>query len=556
MSQADGPTLKAIFNTGFALSQAVSRKLSSSEPQAQSMSVFSSTPGLPTDLTTPRPKRSKVPGPATQLLNELFEEIDDIEAVESTDDSTYVDVQHARQRAGRLGLRSRSRIERSFKSKSLDGPQQSMSSSDHFMNSSVEYSHLTVSPEEDLQKLSDRFGEIQSRNKKSIEADDETICNSLPELNTGYFSRYAKLRGSAKAREQEFQDALKKEKETYEPTSGFLKKQMPGLSASEMRKRIPKLIIAEAEYEFDEEDENEKSAIQILEALFKELAERDASTDKDQLKSARQIIEGVQNEGKDHGEKQAVATGDIEDDFVHMDHKSEKSHGLGHDIYKSRESNIFADFAEQTDDEIREYSAIAQQYIKDGCKVRRLEQIIEKDEEELVQSQQQNKVEPECTPSSTIKEKDKQESTKSQQPNEVESEATALREIEKKDHEETAESQQILYKVSPVMESPIVNDKDTIPQEQPEVGGNTKEDADSQDSPQGHGTPENQNPEIDKPVDEFTSISFGDLDISDSTSCDGNDSEEEDEMQFGMAAVATGVMIAALWLIERKTAFC
>ncbi|KAF7914580.1 uncharacterized protein EAF01_000986 [Botrytis porri] len=531
MSQADGPTLKAIFNTGFALSQAVSRKLSSSEPQAQSMSVFSSTPGLPTDLTTPRPKRSKVPGPATQLLNELFEEIDDIEAVESTDDSTYVDVQHARQRAGRLGLRSRSRIERSFKSKSLDGPQQSMSSSDHFMNSSVEYSHLTVSPEEDLQKLSDRFGEIQSRNKKSIEADDETICNSLPELNTGYFSRYAKLRGSAKAREQEFQDALKKEKETYEPTSGFLKKQMPGLSASEMRKRIPKLIIAEAEYEFDEEDENEKSAIQILEALFKELAERDASTDKDQLKSARQIIEGVQNEGKDHGEKQAVATGDIEDDFVHMDHKSEKSHGLGHDIYKSRESNIFADFAEQTDDEIREYSAIAQQYIKDGCKVRRLEQIIEKDEEELVQSQQQNKVEPEfrsyCSP------RDR-----------------------KKDHEETAESQQILYKVSPVMESPIVNDKDTIPQEQPEVGGNTKEDADSQDSPQGHGTPENQNPEIDKPVDEFTSISFGDLDISDSTSCDGNDSEEEDEMQFGMAAVATGVMIAALWLIERKTAFC
>ncbi|TGO22904.1 hypothetical protein BPAE_0151g00320 [Botrytis paeoniae] len=520
MSQADGPTLKTIFNTGFALSQAISEKFSSSEPLPQShMSIFSSSPGLPTDLATPRPNRTKLPGPATQLLNELFQELDEIEAVESIEDSTYVNVDHARKRADRLGHRPRPRIETLFKSKSLDGPHQSPSSSDHFLNSSVDYSHLTVSPEEDLQKLADRFGEIQSRHKQIIEADNETIWNSLPDLNTGYFSCYAKVRGSAKAYEQEFQDTLKKEKEIYESTPGFLKKQMPGLSATEMRKRIPRLIIAEAEYEFDEEDEDEKHAIEILEAIFKELAEREASTDKNQWKSARQIIEGVENKGQDNEEEQAVAKGDIED-------KSEKRYGSDHDNYKSREINIFSDFAEQTDDEIRQYSAITQQYIKDGCKTRGLDQIMEKDEEELV---------------------------KSQQPNEVESEVTPPPELEEKDKQEITEPQQDLCEVSPVIESPPVNEKDPIPQEEPDIEGNTKKDEDSSNSPQDDDTLENQNqnPDIDKSVDEVISVSSST--ISDSTSSIDRSVSEEDEMQFGMAALATGVMVAALWMIERKT---
>ncbi|TGO36090.1 hypothetical protein BHYA_0136g00330 [Botrytis hyacinthi] len=524
MSQVDGPTLKAIFNTGFSVTQAISKKLSSSEPHPQDhMSIFSSSPGLPTDLATPRPKRTKLPGPATQLLNELFEEVDEIEAVESIEDSTYVNVDDARQRAGRLRLRPRPRIETSFKRKSLDGPHHSASSSDHFMNSSVDYSHLTVSPEEDLQKLADRFGEIQSRNKRIIEADDDSIWNSLPDLNTGSFSRYAKIRGSAKAYEQEFQDALRKEKEIYESTPGFINKQMPGLSATEMRKRIPRLIIAEAECEFDEEDENEKHAIQILEALFKELAEREAGTNSDQWKSAKQIIERVENNGKDDGEEQAVATGNI-------DHQSGKSHGLDHDTHRSREINIFSDFAEQTDDEIRQYSAITQQYIKDGCIVRGLDQIIEKNEEQPVKPQQPSEVEPEITPSLKLEEKDKQEST---------------------------ESQQSLCEVSPAMISPPVNEKEPIPQEQHDKEGNTKEDEDSQKSSQNLDTPENQNLDVDiyKPIDEVTTASYST--ISNSTfSIDGSALEEEDELQFGLAAVATGVMVAALWMIERKTGVC
>ncbi|TGO46345.1 hypothetical protein BCON_0330g00100 [Botryotinia convoluta] len=528
MSQADIPTLKAIFNTGFAVTQAISKKLSSSEPLPQShMSIFSSTPGLPIDLATPRPNKTKFPGPATQLLNDLFDELDEIEPVELIEDSTYVNVNHARKRAGRLGHRPRPRIETSFKSKSLDGPHQSLSSSDHFLNSSINYSDQNVSPEKDLKKLADRFGEIQSRNKQIIEADD-TIWNSLPDLNTGYFSRYAKVRGSAKAYEQGFQDSLKREKEIYESTPGFINKQMPGLSATEMRKRIPRLIIAEAEYEFDEEDEDERYAIDILEALFKELAEREASTNKNQWKSAEQIIDGVENKGKDDGEEQAVATRDIEKNYGYMDHQSGKSHGPGHDVFKSREINIFSDFAEQTEDEIRQYSAITQQYIKDGCKVRGLNQIIEKDEEQLLQSQQPNEVEPEITPPLDFEEKDKQK---------------------------LPESQQHLCEVSPMMESPTANKKVTISQEQPETEGNTKEDEDSQNSSQNHDTPENQNLNVDKPVDSVISVSSST--ISGSTfSIDGSVSEEEDEMQFGMAALATGVMVAALWMIERKTGVC
>lgn len=445
MSQADGPTLKAIFNTGFAVTQAISKKVSSSEPLTQSqMSIFSSTPRLPTDLATPRPRRTKLPGPATQLLNELFDEVDGIEAIESIEDSTYVNVDDARQRAGRLRLRPRPRMEMSFKSESLDGTQQSAGSSDYFMNSSVENSHLTVSPEEDLQKLADRFGEIQSRNKRIIEADDDSIWNSIPDLNTGSFSRYAKIRGSAKAYEQEFQEALKKEKEIYKSTHGFLNKQMPGLSATEMRKRIPRLIIAEAECEFEEEDEDEKHAIQILEALFKELAKREVGPSSNQWKSAKQIIEGVENKGKDDGEEQPVATGDMAANYGHMNDQSGKSHGPGYDVNKSREINIFSDFAEQTDDEIRQYSAITQQYIKDGCRVRGLDQIIEKDEEQLVQSQQLRQPESDPTPPPALEEKNKEEIT---------------------------ESQQHPCEVSPVMESPTVNDKEPILQEQPDKEG-------------------------------------------------------------------------------------
>ncbi|TGO43545.1 hypothetical protein BOTNAR_2538g00010 [Botryotinia narcissicola] len=530
MSQADGPTLKAIFSTGFAVTQAISKKVSSSEPPTQShISIFSSTPGLPNDLATPRPKRTKIPGPATQLLNELFDEVDDIEAVESIEDSTYINVEDARQRADRLRLRSRPRTETSFKSKSLDGPHQTASSSDHFMNSSVDCSHLTVSSEEDLQKLADRFGEIQSKNKRIIEADDETLWNSLPDLNTGSFSRYAKLRGSAKAYEQEFQDTLKKEREIYESTPGFLNRQMPGMSATEMRKRISRLIIPEAEYEFDEEDRDENNEIQILEALFNELTEREAGTNNNQWKSAKEIIEGVENKGKDDGEGQAVATGVMEADNNHMDDQFGKSHDPSHDAYKSREFNIFSDFAEQTDDEIREYSAITQQYIRDGCRVRGLDQIIEKDEEQAVQSQQPNKVEPGITPSLKLEEKSK---------------------------EEIAEPQQNLCDVSPVLEPPVT-EKEPIPQEQPDIEGNTKEDEDSQKSSPNLDTPENQCLDVDicKSIDEVISASSSTISNS-TSSIDGSASEDEDELQFGLAAVGTGVMIAALWMIERKNGVC
>ncbi|KAF7890267.1 hypothetical protein EAF00_008582 [Botryotinia globosa] len=531
MSQADGPTLKAIFSTGFAVTKAISKKVSSSEPLTQSrMSIFSSTPGLPDDLATPRPKRTTFPGPATQILNELFEEVDEIEAVESIEDSTYINVDDARRRAGRLRHRPRPKIERSFKNKSLDGPPQPTSSSDHFMNSSVDYSHLTVSPEEDLQKLADRFGELQSRNKRIIEADDETIWNSLPDLNAGSFSRYAKIRGSAKAYEQEFQDTLKKEKEIYESTPGFLNKQMPGMSATEMRKLIPRLIIPEAEYEFDEEDEDENNAIQILEALFNELTEREAGTNENEWKSAEQIIEEVENKGKDDGEVQPFATGDMEVNYGHMDDQYGKSHDSGHDAHKSREIKIFSDFAEQTDDEIREYSAITQQYIRDGCMVRRLDQIIEKDEEQLVQSQQLNQNESDPTPP---------------------------HEPEEQDKEEITEPQQNLCEVSPVMEYPPVNEKEPIPQEQSGVEGNTKEDEDSQKSSKNLDTPENQCLDVDicKSMDEAVSASSST--ISDSpSSIDGSASGDEDELQFGLAAVATGVMVAALWMIERKTGVC
>ncbi|TEY38093.1 hypothetical protein BOTCAL_0500g00020 [Botryotinia calthae] len=521
MSQADSPTLKAIFNKGFALSQAVSKKISSSEPLPHSrMSVFSSNPDLTTDVATPRSKRTKHSGPATQLLHDLFEELDETESAESIEDSIYVDIQHARQRAGTLGNGPRPRIETSFKTKSFDLPRRSSNSSDHFMDSLIDNSHLNESyDEKDLQKLSDKIGEIQSRNKQIIEADDDTILNTLPAKNTGYFSRYAKVRGSVKAYKQEFEDILKKEKKIYESTPAFINRQMSGLSAAEMRKRIPKLILAQPEYEFDEEDDEEKSAIQILEDLFKELAERDASTNEGELENAEQIIEKVENKGKDNRKEQVFTTGNTED------RQSEKGHSPSHDLYKSREINIFADLAEQTDGEIRQYSAITQQYIADGCQIVGLDQILEKHEEQLVQSQQRNEIEPEVTPTPELEEKNKEEST---------------------------ESQQDICEVSSVMKSPTVDEKDTAQQRQHDVDGNTKEAEEAQNSSQNHDTLETQNLDVIKTVDLVTSASVNE--ISDSTSSiDENAPEEEDEMQCGMAAMATGVMVAALWMIERKT---
>ncbi|CCD34175.1 hypothetical protein BofuT4_P103910.1 [Botrytis cinerea T4] len=106
------------------------------------------------------------------------------------------------------------------------------------------------------------------------------------------------------------------------------------------------------------------------------------------------------------------------------------------------------------------------------------------------------------------------------------------------------------------MESPTVNDEDTIQQDQHDVDGSEYilEDEEFQNSSQHQDTLENQNLDVIETVDLVTSASINE--ISDSTSSiDESASEAEDEVQFGMAAMATGVMVAALWMIERRTVF-
>ncbi|KAJ8061992.1 hypothetical protein OCU04_009775 [Sclerotinia nivalis] len=553
MSREENPTLKVIFDTGCALSQVIFRRMASSEPVLRrggdglefvsgsegvsGSAEVSGSAGVPRSPTIPglarvpgpRPVKTKVPGPATQLLNDFFAEIDEIDTSKSID-ASYVNVllpgyRHARERA-RAGsrLRSRLRIETSFNMNSPNVPDQPPTSPSptHSLNQSFSYSRPHVNSEEDLQELASRFQEIHTGNSELINADAKSISNSLPNLELGTFSNSSK---------EEFKDVFRKEKEIVESSPGFIAHQLPGITGSQMQKQIPKLIVSDAvsDDDYDEgEDEEEKNAIEILEALFGELEERENGSSEEEWKSAEEIFEGAENNGRDTGKEKTVATGDDGDIGIEMGYRADMSHG--HDIDKSSEIHFFDQEAET---EVRQYSALTQQFIENGSSAKRIDSLIEKDE------------------------KDKKDQAHPQSKTSDEFEVAPLLEFGEKGEEKWTKSYQNLNKDISVMESQKIEDHSEAEQDQHDSDGSANQIEDSTTSSTHHDTADEQNIAVDSTFKLTTSTSTSNSNSNSSTSSTSTSStndniEEQKGPQFEMAALATGVMIASLWMIERK----
>ncbi|KAF7857983.1 hypothetical protein EAF04_009340 [Stromatinia cepivora] len=469
----------------------------------------------------PRPVKTKVPGPATQLLNDFFAEIDEIDTSESID-ASYVNVllpgyRHARERAGPRP-RSRLRVETSFDINSPNVPDQPPTSPSptHSLNQPFSYSRPHVNSEEDLQQLASRFQEIHTRNSELINEDAKSISNSLPNPKRRNFSN------SSKAYDKEFGDVLKKEKEIFESSPSFIANQMPGITGSQMQKQIPKLFISDAVLDDDEEeeDEEEKNAIEILEALFSQLGNRENGSSEDEWKSAEEIIEGAKNKGRDTGKGTAVATEDIEDIGIEMGYRADMSHG--HDIDESREINFFNQEAET---EVRQYSSLTQQYIENGSSTKKLDSLIEKGEEDQAHLQSRTSDEFEVAPFS---------------------------EFGDKGEEKWTQSHQDLGKDFSVRESQKIDDNNNVQQGQHDSDGSTNQVEGSNTPSIYHDTADDQNVTVDSTSKSTTSTSNSSTTSSTSTSSTNDNTEERRDPQFEMAALATGVMIASLWMIERK----
>ncbi|CAD6453028.1 bdd9afe5-57c2-4976-8a7a-1d6754b27e91 [Sclerotinia trifoliorum] len=562
MSREENPTLKVLFDTGFALSQAISRRMVSSEPVSRSSRwdnaldyangeervsgsarVGSSLTGFcspkifgiaeaSSPIDTPRPVKTKVSSPATQLLNDFFAEIDQIDTSESID-ASYVNVLlpgycQARERA-RAGSRhkSRLRVKTSSNMNSPNVPDEPPTSPSptHSWNQSFSYSRPHVNSEEDLQELASRFQEIHTRNSESINADTKSLSNSLPNLRRRTFSN------SSKVYDEEFRDVLKREKEFFESSPSFIASQMPGITGSQMQKQIPRLIVSNSVC-VEEEKEGEKNAIEILEALFGELEDRENGSSEDEWKSAEEIIEGVENKGGDKGRAKAVnntfrnnvATEGVDDIDTEMGYNRLKDKKHDHNIDKSSEINFLDQEAET---EVRQYSALTQQYIANGSSSKKLDSLIEKYVEDQAQLQPRTSDEIEVVPLSEFGGKEKRKWAQNPEDIDLHKDLSSIKGPQK-----------------------ISDNPSAAEQDQHDDG---RESSDTSSSAIYHDTADDQNITADS-ISKSTSITSIDNSSTSSISTTSTNygTGEQKDPQFEMAALATGVLIASLWMIERK----
>ncbi|APA13847.1 predicted protein [Sclerotinia sclerotiorum 1980 UF-70] len=528
MSREENPTLKVLFDTGFAFSQAISRRMVLSEPILRSSRGGDgldlandeergyNSAGVGRSLTesrspkisgttkassladTPRLLKTKVSGPATQLLNDFFAEIDQIDTSESIE-ASYVNVllpryRHARERA-RAGSRLRIKTSPSMNSPNIPDQPPTSPSLTHSLNQSFGYSRPHVNSEEDLQDLALRFQETHTENSEFINADAKFISNSLPNPRRRTFSN------SSKVYDQDFRDVLKREKEILESSLGFV----------------------------EEEDEDEKNAIEILEALFGELEDRENCSSEEEWKSAEEIIEDVKSKGGDKGKGKVVATEVAGDIGIEMAYNYSKDKNHHHNIDKPSEIN----FLNQAETEIRQYSALTQQNIESGSSSKKLDSL-EKNVEDQAQLQSRMSNEDEVVPVSEFGEEEEEEKC-TQPPEDID-----------------------LHKdFSPIKESQKISENSSTKQDQQDEDKCTN----TSSSAKYHDTAlaDNQNVAADlfSKSTTITSIDNSSTTSSISTSTSRNDTytmkeQKQKDPQFEMAALATGVLIASLWMIERR----
>ncbi|KAI9651360.1 hypothetical protein NHQ30_001401 [Ciborinia camelliae] len=330
MSRVEYPPLKRLFDTTFAFKQAVSKRMSSSTPLP-----FKPHPSLFS--------LQEVPGPATELLTDFFDDMNKLNMPQPLD-SSYIILSKSHH------VRSPTRHETSTPGLSTntpnipDQPPTSPTSLSRPSGSSsdFQYSRPHVNSAEDLQELASKFKKIHNANAQLIGADSEYISNSLPNL------KLRPMTNPSKVYEEEFKEALDKEKKTFESNIR--------ITGSKMRKQIPKLHISPfSPQEIDRKEkgkatsdgnEMEENAVGILEDLFGELEKRDNGMSEDEWMSADEIIAGAKRYGRKSKNKNQNKKSMVKDE--------ETNRATGINIL-SREIDIYERDTINEDEEINDY---------------------------------------------------------------------------------------------------------------------------------------------------------------------------------------------------------
>ncbi|KAA8564235.1 hypothetical protein EYC84_011181 [Monilinia fructicola] len=528
--------------------------MSSSEPLPPKH--YHDSPSLP--VPSPITDRSSRPGPATRLLNDLFDEMDQLDTPESID-SSYIVIaasSHAPSRARSRTETSNLVLDSQYISSQPPTSRSSMTP-DQQDDSPLTHFRHHVNSTEDLLELTSKIKEIRTRNGPFVNGNPEFISNSFPN---------PKLRSSLRSKastnsREEHRTMIQKLKETFE-SSQFL-------TGAQMRAMAPKVFYTPAPKQGTkgkgrgkekvnlEVDEMEEKAVEILEALFGELNERDAGSSEDEWKTADQLIVGVvnknnsedDNDGKNKNKKKNKDKGkgkEVEaENIVDINHSIEYEEGE-----TSAQTSLTAKtkdpeppelninlFDEENSDDDDEHLAQVQHDINMSLRHTNFERTAEDTDPPQEHTPRSSPGASDETSSAQYGSRDEETSTHS--PHDIPEHFPIAHLHAIAEHEEEIDGWDKSGSEKSFSTAPSIqlHAQDAGTHEKDTELGDEWSDADIEDC-----TP----PE---------SVIDG-SDTSSSAVSSADDGAGENDLQLGMAALATGVMAASLWMIERRMGIC
>ncbi|KAB8292507.1 hypothetical protein EYC80_008217 [Monilinia laxa] len=508
-------------------------------------------------VSSPITDHSPRPGPATRLLNDLFDEMDQLNTPDPIN-SSYIMIAESSD----AHSRPRSRVK--FSRFMLDLPNTpgepptspTSMTSDQQDGYPFKHSRPHVNSEEGLLEPTSKFKEIQTRN--IINGNPRFTSNSLP----NHKFRSSLHSTSSTDSQEEYQTMIQKLRETFE-SSRFL-------TGAQMRAMAPRVFYTPALKKDikgkgkgkvnSEVDEMEKNAIEILEALFGELNEREAGSSEEEWKTADELIDGIfnkhNNEDDDYDEKvenKDKGKGKEKEKEVEVEHIEDIKHSMEYEASETSEEsyqaadtnkpqfpeiNMNLSDEEHSDDDEEQLAEI-QRNINMSLRHMKFDHIVE-----------DNGGQQEHIPSSSS----------------GESEETSFTQYLKAE-ETSTHSQHDIQGSSPITQLDTIVEHEEKIDEQNDSGSeesfNTApsiklhlRDTGSNDTCTNENDTKSEDEHSDTNTEEHTppeSVNSG-SDTSSSTDCSIDDGAQDNDSQAEMAALATGVLAASLWMIERRIA--
>ncbi|QSZ32556.1 hypothetical protein DSL72_002134 [Monilinia vaccinii-corymbosi] len=559
MSREENPTLRLLFDKGFALTQAISKKMSSSAPlpERRSRRSFS----LP--ISGPAADRVPLPGPATRLLNDLFDEMDQLDTLEPLD-SSYILLPES----SRILSRARSRIGiwRSI----IDSPNPpdppATSPISSISAAQQDRSRPHIKSVEDLDELASKFREIQISKSRLIKRPPGFRCNSLPNPERNDFLN---SNSSTTACEKDYRQTMKELRETFESSTFLTGAQMRALAPRVFYTQASKIDAYGEGKTRSEAERMEEQAVEILEALFRELGERDADSSEDRWKTADELIGGVisKNSGQNGNDDENTYEGDgkgegkgkqVEIEAANIEDVNINdniiSHEAGQETYQAANANANANtnasaahevninfLDEQTGDDDPEYLAQVERDINMAPPLAKFNHgVAEADAQRIETPHESSSAGFQEMPYSQFGTAGEEIPRKSQK--DIQNLCTVVQkgrldENGEKVEEHTASGSEKAFETAPGIKTRYAE------------GGTHDGDVEGEGG-RGDIYPQSV---VSSVRDDFLLSGVEDDSSGPGTDTSTDSSVQEEDGHFEMAALATGVMALSLWMIERKT---